>query len=70
MIPAPAQGALGLQIRNNDEYLIKILSKINHKETEGDVAFERKILNGIGGGCHSPMGAFSKIDQKHRINKI
>ena len=67
-IPAPAQGALGLQIRNNDEYMIKILSKINHKETEGDVAFERRILNGIGGGCHSPMGAFSKINQNGKRN--
>ena len=67
-IPAPAQGALGLQIRNNDEYLIHILSKINHKETEGNVAFERRILNGIGGGCHSPMGAFSKINQNGKRN--
>ena len=67
-IPAPAQGALGLQIRNNDEYLINILSKINHKETEGNVAFERRILNGIGGGCHSPMGAFSKINQNGKRN--
>ena len=62
-IPAPAQGALGIQIKNSSHKLKKILTKLSHKETLDNVVFERKILNGIGGGCHSPMGAFSKIDK-------
>ena len=62
-IPAPAQGALGLQIRESDKDLKKILEKISHKESEEDVNFERKILNGINGGCHSPFGAYSVKDQ-------
>ncbi len=59
-IPAPAQGALGIQIKNSNHELKKILTKLSHKETLDNVVFERKILNGIGGGCHSPMGVFSK----------
>ena len=62
-IPAPAQGALGLQVRESDKDLKKILEKISHKESEEDVNFERKILNGINGGCHSPFGAYSVKDQ-------
>jgi hydroxymethylbilane synthase len=62
-IPAPAQGALGIQIRNSSVQLKQIVNKLAHKETLENVAFERKILNGIGGGCHSPMGAFSKTDK-------
>ena len=62
-IPAPGQGALGIQIKNNNHKLRKILNKLSHKETLDNVVFERKILNGIGGGCQSPVGAFSRIDK-------
>jgi len=58
-IPAPAQGALGLQVRQSDKKLKKTLEKISHKDSEEDVNFERKILNGINGGCHSPFGVYS-----------
>ena len=61
-IPAPAQGALGIQTKNSNHKLKKFLNKLTDKETLDNVFFERKILEGIGGGCHSPMGAFSKID--------
>ena len=62
-IPAPGQGALGIQIKNSNHKLRKILNKLTHKETLYNVVFERKILNGIGGGCQSPVGAFSRIDK-------
>ena len=62
-IPAPAQGALGIQTKNSNHKLKKFLNKLTDKETLENVFFERKILEGIGGGCHSPMGAFSKIDK-------
>lgn len=61
-IPAPAQGALGIQIRDSSLQLKQIVNKLSHKETLENVVFERKILNSTGGGCHSPMGVFSKID--------
>ena len=63
-IPAPAQGALGLQIREEDIELKRLLSKLNDPQALENVTFERKILNGIGGGCHSPFGVFSKFDNK------
>jgi hydroxymethylbilane synthase len=61
-IPAPAQGALGLQIRDADLKLKTILSSLNDQSSLEDVSFEREILNKSGGGCHSPFGAFSKLD--------
>jgi len=62
-IPAPAQGALGLQVRESDKELKKTLEKISHKDSEENVNFERKILNGINGGCHSPFGVYSVKDK-------
>lgn len=67
-IPAPSQGALGLQIRNDDRDLKKLLNKINHKSSYENVMFERVVLKGIGGGCHSPMGAYSFKDQNGKRN--
>ena len=61
-IPAPAQGALGLQVRESDKDLISSLEKITHKDTEENVNFERKILNRINGSCHSPFGVYSVKD--------
>ncbi len=60
LIPAPAQGALAIQIRENDTELFELLQKINHKETEEEIAVERKVLNLFEGGCHMPLGCYCK----------
>lgn len=59
-VPAPAQGALALQIRENDTKLFKILQKLNHHETAEAVNVERKVLNLFEGGCHMPLGCYCK----------
>ena len=61
-IPAPAQGALGLQVREEDNFLREQLKKLNDATTSESVHFERAILNQLGGGCHSPFGAYSDLD--------
>jgi hydroxymethylbilane synthase len=63
-ISAPGQGALGLQIRSNDLDLKSTVSKLNDSYSESMVNFERDILNKIGGGCHSPFGAYSKFNSE------
>jgi len=59
-IPAPAQGALGIQIRENDSELFELLQKINNPSTAEEVAVERKVLNLFEGGCHMPLGCYCK----------
>lgn len=57
-VPAPAQGVLGLQIRENDTELNEILQKINAPDVQKRIGLERKILNLLEGGCQLPLGAF------------
>lgn len=57
-IPAPAQGVLALQIREDDAYLSEALKKINHQHIADSIALERKLLNRLDGGCQLPLGAF------------
>lgn len=57
-VPAPAQGVLGLQIRNEDTELFEILQKINFPEVKKRIELERKILNLLDGGCQLPLGVY------------
>jgi hydroxymethylbilane synthase len=55
-VPAPAQGALALQCRSNDEEIIRILSEINDAPTQELLKVERTVLNRLNGGCQLPLG--------------
>ncbi|MBM7614716.1 hydroxymethylbilane synthase [Alkaliphilus hydrothermalis] len=59
-VPAVGQGALGCEIRKDDEELYNILQELNHKETYNTVMAERSFLKVMEGGCHVPIGAYGK----------
>jgi uroporphyrinogen-III synthase len=57
IVPAPAQGALALQVRADDEALIRLCRECLHDEpTAIAVAAERSLLVRAGGGCNLPLG--------------
>lgn len=62
-VPAPAQGVLGLQIRENDVELAKLLSQLNHTAVQQRIAVERKVLNLLQGGCQLPLGVYCPDEQ-------
>ena len=53
---APAQGALAIETRSNDNKIIDVLDKINNREVFHLVEKEREILKSYGGGCHQKIG--------------
>ena len=57
-IPAPAQGALGLQIRSSDTDLQNILAALNDTEVMERIGAERRVLNLFQGGCQLPLGTY------------
>lgn len=61
MIPAVGQGAVGVEIREDDHETETLLKPLNHKLTEIAVNAERKFLATMGGGCQTPMGGFCEI---------
>lgn len=56
MLPAPGQGALGLETRSDDHELIALLSALNDPAAEAEATAERAVLQGLGGGCQTPLG--------------
>ncbi len=62
MLPAPAQGILALEIRENDKETEKIIDSIKDDITKVQINAERGFLIGVNGSCHIPMGAYCDID--------
>jgi hydroxymethylbilane synthase len=61
MLPAVGQGALGLEIRADDNRLKELLTKINHVPTHTEITAERAFLRHLGGGCLLPIAALGKL---------
>ncbi len=61
MLPCVGQGAIGIEIRADDERISKIVEQLNHSNTFHAVTAERAFLRGMGGGCQSPVGAYGEI---------
>jgi hydroxymethylbilane synthase len=57
ILPAPAQGAIAVQIRAGDEPLRRALSALDHAPTRHAVEAERRLLHELRGGCSVPVGA-------------
>ena len=60
MLPAPAQGALGIQMRRGDPDAAAVRAALHCEQTAACVALERGLLSLAGGGCHLPMGALAE----------
>ena len=59
ILPAPAQGALAVQVRAADADLVRRVSAADHRPTRIAVEAERALLRRIGGGCLAPLGAYA-----------
>jgi hydroxymethylbilane synthase len=62
MLPCAGQGAIGIEIRADDERIAKICERLNHFNTFQCVTAERAFLRAMGGGCQSPVAAYAEID--------
>lgn len=61
MLPAPAQGALAIQVRSRDGQLRVALASVDHAPTRVAADAERALLRRIGGGCLAPLGALGEV---------
>lgn len=63
MLPAPGQGAIGVQCREDDDRVRSILAAIDHADTARETTAERTLLAALQAGCSSPVGAFATTRQ-------
>ena len=62
MLPAPAQGAIGIECRTDDAETAALLQSIDHRVTRHAVMAERAFTRALGGTCHSPVAAHATVD--------
>lgn len=61
--PAPAQGALAIQARNDHGLLLKELRLYDHADVRLAVEAERRVLHATGGTCRAPVGALATVGE-------
>lgn len=61
MLPCAGQGALGIEVREDDGRIAGICERLNHYNTQQCVTAERTFLNAMGGGCQSPIAAYADV---------
>ena len=62
ILPAPSQGAIGIECRSDDATTANLLESINHSDTYRAVLAERAFCRALGGTCHSPVAALARIE--------
>ena len=61
LLPAPAQGAVGVEARADDGETLGLLAMIDHRQTSLCVRAERALLAALGADCHSPVAALAQL---------
>lgn len=64
MLPCVGQGAIGIEVRENDTLLDEVCKSLDHYQTRQCVIAERAFLAGMGGGCQSPVAAHAQVQEK------
>ena len=68
MLPAVAQGAIGIETRSNDREINQMLQQINHKDTYVCINVEREFMIEVSDNCTTPMAAHAIILNKGDIS--
>jgi len=61
MLPAVAQGAIGIQCRSDDERALRYIAALNHEDTFTAVSCERAFLAALDGNCKTPIAGQASI---------
>ncbi|MEV1331542.1 hydroxymethylbilane synthase [Micromonospora costi] len=61
MLPAPAQGALAVECRADDQDLLELLAVLDHAPSRAAITAERALLATLEAGCSAPVAAYAEI---------
>ena len=58
-VPAPGQGIVAIEIRSGDSPVQDFIARVNDEEAAAALEAERAVVEGLGGGCQTPIGALA-----------
>ena len=62
-LPAPGQGALGIEVTSEDRQTAALLAPFNDAATHAATAAERGVSRGLGGSCQVPLAAYAEVER-------
>ena len=62
MVSAVGQGAIGIEIREDDSFMSEVCARLSDPDTLTCVTAERVVMNRLDGGCQVPIGAYARIE--------
>ncbi len=66
-LPAPGQGALGIEIRQGDDRVARAVRCLHDRSTYLAVSAERAMLDALEGGCQFPIGAWARLHEGYLV---
>jgi hydroxymethylbilane synthase len=69
-VPAPGQGIVAIEIREDDEHTRRTASTIDDPATGAALRAERALVEALGGGCQTPIGALAWTADGNRLEMI
>jgi hydroxymethylbilane synthase len=61
-LPAPGQGALGIEVLSSDSTTADLLAPLDDPQTRAATAAERGVSRGLGGSCQVPLAAYAEVE--------
>jgi hydroxymethylbilane synthase len=69
-VPAPGQGIVAIEIRSNDDGVRQIVSRIDDADAGVALEAERALVEALGGGCQTPIGALASSADHETIELV
>jgi hydroxymethylbilane synthase len=70
MVPAPGQGALAVECRDDDPGLVDLLATVDDPDSRAAASAERAVLAELQAGCHAPVGAYAAVTDTLRLTAV
>lgn len=67
MVPAVGQGAIGVEIREDDEFMQEVCARLTDPATLTCVTAERVVMRRLEGGCQVPIGAYCRVTDESAL---
>ena len=62
-VPAPGQGALAIECRQNDNRVLELLSALEDEATRIEISVERAVVRALNAGCSTPLGVYARFKE-------
>jgi hydroxymethylbilane synthase len=67
MVPAAAQGIVGITVRADDSALLGLLAAVEDAQARIAATAERALLASLDGSCRTPIGAYARLQSGNRV---